>query len=400
VAVGIALLGAAFYALANAHFVSTVLSRTLGPYTDALAEGGFAQGDPEIWQKIAAQHRVSILVEPVDGVVEAFDDRGQPAEPGALERAGVRAPREGPDGTRVTFYWSLSTLPESHLPQLGGLVVMVVLVVGSAYWFLRQQLRPLEALRGGVDSVAKGDFAARVPVVREDEIGQVAEAFNSMAERVGGMIDDRERLLADVSHELRSPIARMKVAVELLPEGGRSEDLRRDLTEMETLIGVLLDRERLRWRTGRLELQRVDLDAIASDVVDSYAGRDPGIELVSPGKVEIRGDSELVKLLIQNLLDNALKFSLPGSEAVRVSLETRDGQATLRVADDGVGLPPGGEERLFDPFVKGDPARGHHAGYGLGLNLCQRIVDLHGGAIRLLPREPRGCCAEVTLSSS
>lgn len=399
-AIAIALVGASFYALVNSHYIGSIVGRTLGPYTDALAERGFADPDPTIWQRMAARHGVSILVEPTDSEPRAFDDHGQVVSPSSLKEGQVRAVRMGTDGTRVTFQWTFLTFRQSHLPMLAGLLVMVVLVIGSAFWFLQRQLQPLAQLRGGVEAVARGDLAARVPAVRDDEIGQVAEAFNTMVGRVGEMIDDRERLLADVSHELRSPIARMKVALEFIPEGDKRDALARDLEEMESLIGALLERGELRSRTGPLEPVDVDMRAVARDVIEASADRQPpGVELVAEGDSTIQADPALMRLLIQNLVDNAIKFSRPDSEPVVVSLEQRDRRLLLRVVDDGIGLAGEGGERLFLPFVKGDPSRGHGDGYGLGLNLCQRIVELHGGTVELLSREPRGCEAVVTLAA-
>ena len=232
---------------------------------------------------------------------------------------------------------------------------------------------------------------------RNDEIGQVAQAFNVMAGRVGEMIDDRERLLADVSHELRSPIARMKVALEFMPQGDKRESLARDLREMEKLISVLLEREGLRARATQLQLSPVDLDSLVSELVSDSAAQGPGVEFVSDGAGEIRADPELLRLLVQNLIDNAVKFSHPDSVPVVLHLESSAAEVVLRVVDDGIGIPEGSGEELFQPFVKLDQARGHGVGYGIGLNLCLRIVELHRGTIRLLPRESGGAEAIIEL---
>jgi signal transduction histidine kinase len=397
--IGVALVGAIFYGLVNHHYLGLILSRTLGPYSDALADHGFNSPDPEIWQRIAKRHGLMILVEPAGGDPVAFDDGGEPISPtsSALRHGQVRAIRTAENGTRVTLYWNLWSFEEGHLSMLAGLMIMVITVVGSGFWFLQRQLKPLAWLHSGVDAVGRGDFKARVPVVRDDEIGRVAAAFNEMTGRVGAMIDDRERLLGDVSHELRSPIARMKVALEFMPEGDKRDSLARDLREMESLIAVLLEREALRSRTGRLESEEVDLAAIVGDVVTSFAGQRPGVEFAAGDAVMIHADPALMKLLIQNLVDNAVKFSRPDSRPIVAKLETTEDQVVLRVADDGIGIPTGSEEQIFKPFVKLNRARGHGVGYGIGLNLCQRIVQLHGGTIRLLPREPRGTEAVVTL---
>jgi len=344
VAAAIGLAGAVFYAAVSNHFLGEIISRTVGPYTSTLAEHGFSSPDPEIWQSMAARHEVAILIEPPGTAPLAFDETGRPTSPDALD-GSVRGVRTAPDGTRVTFFWTLSALSRAHWPLLGGLAVMVLAVVGSAFWFL-------------------------------------------------------QRLLADVSHELRSPIARMKVALELLPTGGKRDALVRDLREMERLIAALLEREELRSRNGRIDGQAMDLAALAREVVEAFAERAPGVRLVVNEAPTIRAEPALVKLVLQNLVDNAVKFSLPDSAPVVVLLDARPGEALLRVADDGIGLPPGQEQRMFEPFVKADRARGHGKGYGIGLSLCRRIVELHGGTISLTAREPRGTVAQVRFRSA
>ena len=399
VIVGLGVVAAVFYGLVNAQYLSAILSETLGPVTDTLADVAFRTPEPETWRQIAIRHGVTIMVEPAHGDPVAFDAEGRqiseiPPTPGPGE---VGAVRTGHDGTKITFYYAPLSFREDHFPRLAGLLVLIVAVVGSAFWFLQRQLKPLTALHAGVDAVARGDFEARVPVVRDDEIGQVAEAFNVMADRVGEMIDDRERLLADVSHELRSPIARMKVALEFVPEGDKRDALAKDLREMENLIAILLEREELRSRTGRLEGEAVDLNVTVGEVATAFADRAPGVEIAIDGAVTIHADPALMKLLLQNLLDNGIKFSHADSRPVVVSVQAEHERVILRVADDGIGIPAGNEERLFEPFAKLDRARGHRVGYGIGLNLCQRIVQLHGGTIRLVPREPRGTEAIVSL---
>jgi len=393
------LAGALLYALVNSWFLSGIVSRTLGPYSDTLADYVLSNRDPDLWRKIARNHQVTMLVELPGSRPVAFDSHGDPVEvmPSHLPRGQIRAVRTAPDGARVTLFWKVWSFQDSHLPLVAALLVMVIGAVGSAFWFLQRQLRPLTWLRDGVEALGRGDFKARVPVVRDDEIGQVARAFNAMALRVGGMIDDRERLLADVSHELRSPIARMKVALEFVEPGAKKDRLAQDLREMEHLIDMLLERETLRARAGRLAGADVDLEAIAGEVSATFAAKPPGVHVVSRGPVTVQADPALIKLLLQNLIDNAIKFSRPDSRPVEVRLEARGGDVMLSVADDGIGIPAGSDERLFEPFVKLDRARGHRVGYGIGLNLCQRIVQLHGGSIRLQPREPRGAEAVVTL---
>lgn len=397
--IGVGLVGAFFYFLLSSHYLAGIIGRTLGPYSDAISEHGFAAGDPEVWRMMAARHGVTIHVEPVGGSGFAFDDHGKPMPVDSLPRghSSIRAVRTARDGTRATLYWMPGSFAENHLSLLVGLLVMLGAVVTSAFWFLQRQIRPLAGLHTGVEAVTRGDFDIRVPVVRDDEIGRMAGALNVMASRVGEMIEDRERLLADVSHELRSPLARMKVALEFMPPGDKRDSLAGDMKEMESLIAVLLEREALRSRAGRLEAEEIDLTEITGEVVSTFSGRKPEALYRPNGPMPVRADPVLMRLLIKNLIDNAVKFSRPDSAPVTVSLERSGDKVVLRVADDGIGIPPGSGKKIFEPFVKLDRSRGHGVGYGVGLNLCQRIVRLHGGTIRLDGRNPRGTEAVVTL---
>ena len=397
VILGVGLAGAAFYGVLNSLYVSSLLSQTLGPFSDTLADRGFGDPDPTIWGRLAAGHGVSILVEPAEGPAFAFDDAGQPISLSAEPLDGpVRAVRAGPDGGQVTFYWTVFPIWANHFTLLAGLLLMISGIVATVFWFLHLQLKPLAALQTGVDAVARGDLDSRVEVVRPDEIGHVAEAFNEMTARVSEMVEARERLLADVSHELRSPIARMKVALDLMPEGEKHDQLQLDLREMESLIAVLLERQALK-QVEDLRVASIDLRELAEQA-STAVSRSPGVRLASTGNPELTADRDLVSLLVRNLVDNALKFSDAKSEPVLVEIDGDEADVVvLRVLDRGVGIPEGKEAQLLEPFVKAKPERGHRAGYGLGLDLCRRIVELHGGELNLRSRKPRGTKALVEL---
>jgi signal transduction histidine kinase len=206
----------------------------------------------------------------------------------------------------------------------------------------------------------------------------------------------------------------------------RIEQIAKDIREMEGLTSALLERERIKGHTARPHRDNVDLVATANAVVSGFKGRGPGIELVeSPESLVVTGDEALLKVLMQNVLDNALKFSLEDSAHAELRLREDEAGVSIIVDDDGTGIPTemsnrvlepfvkldpsrghrrgyGGiptemSNRVLEPFVKLDPSRGHRRGYGLGLNLCQRIVQAHAGDIRIEPREPRGTRVVITL---
>jgi signal transduction histidine kinase len=356
--------------------------------------------DPEIAMFAARSHRMGVLLTTRDGVY-AFGPDGEPVTPEFLaeNHSNVRTiVVHGHGNLQYSFYLNDSMAAGSNQSMLWVLIGGLLFLVGVVYVVQLSQLRPLRWLKEGVEKVSAGDLSTRVPVVRADEIGQVARAFNHMTGRVEQMLNDHDRLMADVSHELRSPLARMKLALEMLPEGDKREQIATDIREMEALTSALLERERIKNRTARPDHTEFDLVGMTRTVVDGFAGRAPTVTLLeSPEVLNIEADEALLKVLLQNLIDNAVKFSLHDSDPIEVRLIRDERFVTISIKDDGRGIPEDMTERVLEPFVKLDPSRGHRSGYGLGLNLCQRIVQAHDGVIGIEPREPRGTAVTVEL---
>ena len=356
--------------------------------------------DPDIAKFAARNHGMGVLLTTRDGVY-AFGPDGEPVTPEFLaeNHSNVRTILvQGHGGIGYSFYLSDSDASGSDQSVLWLLIGGLLFLVGVVYVVQLSQLRPLRWLKESVEKVSAGDLSTRVPVVRMDEVGQVARAFNHMTERVEQMLNDHDRLMADVSHELRSPLARMKVALEMLPEGDKREQIATDIREMEALTSALLERERIKNRTAQPNRTEVDLAALTRGVIGGFVGRNPAVVLAeSPEAISVQADEALLKVLLQNLLENSVKFSLKDSGPVEVRLARGDESVTVRIDDDGRGIPEDMTERVLEPFVKLDPSRGHRSGYGLGLNLCQRIVEAHNGSIKIQSREPRGTSVIVEL---
>ena len=394
----VVLLAAVFF-----HFMRGDLF--MGSFEAPLDEwaSGMAQliaADPEMASKVARNHQLGIIIHGDEGET-AFAPGGEAIEPDLLiqHAVGFRQIHVSVHGKwAYTFYLDRDQFSEPRYSLIGVFILLLLITVGFVYYVQLSQLKPLRWLGEGVDAVSKGDFSTRVPVVRMDEIGHVGRAFNNMTQRVEQMINDHDRLMADVSHELRSPMARIKVALELMPESRMREEITRDVREMEALTTALLERERVQKRSQRMDIERVNLVPVVQQAVTDNENRKPGIVINAiPEQLDGKIDTELFKVLVQNLLDNALKFSLEDSLEVQVSLQENSGDILLRVEDNGPGIPKEQAERVFEPFVKLDPSRGHRSGYGLGLNLCQRIVQAHHGSITIKAAKERGSCIEVRL---
>jgi signal transduction histidine kinase len=284
-----------------------------------------------------------------------------------------------------------------HERLLGLLLVVIVAVVLTAHAFLRHLLRPLRILSDGVARLGEGELDVQLPRRTDDEFGRLTDAFNQMVGRVREMIGARDRLLIDVSHELRSPLTRMKVTLEFLPADEQRARLAGDITEMERMVTTLLELERLRMGRG-IATAREDLTAMLREVAQTMEDHPPGVRVVAPPQAIFADvDAEKVRIVLRNLVENAIKYSLSDSRPVEMSIVENAETVVVRVTDDGVGIPDSDAERVFEPFFRVDRSRSKGTGgYGLGLSICKRIMEANGGSIALEQRAKRGATFVLT----
>jgi len=296
------------------------------------------------------------------------------------------------NGGTYLFVWDVrDQMRSAHTKLLWTVVLMIVGVVFTAYWFQKRLLRPVESLNEGVARMSAGQLDVALPLVTHDELGSLTTAFNQMVRRVKDMIQARDQLLLDVSHELRSPLTRMKVALALLPEDDNKASLDADVKEMEVMISELLELERLRTPHG-LRKERQDVVPILNDVMQSFEKRSPGVHFIArPDTIFASVDCDKLRAVLRNLLDNAFKYSLADSQPIVLSVSEVEDGVVIRIQDDGQGIPDGERASVFEPFFRIDPSRSKKTGgYGLGLSMCKRIVEAHGGTIHIESNPRRG----------
>ena len=284
---------------------------------------------------------------------------------------------------------------------LSGLALIMLAVGVGAYPVARRLTRRLERLQQSVERLGRGDLRARVDASGGDEVAQLAGSFNHAAARIEELVQSHRSLLANASHELRSPLARVRLAVEMLDEAApeRSAALRREVEqgigEIDVLVEEILLSARLQATADvdpRTEFVEVDLTALAAE---ECARADVPLDADT---VMFDGDVRLLRRLLRNLIENAHRHgSAVDTHAVLVELKSAPSKVTLRVHDRGPGVPQAQRERIFEPFYRLPGASEAGGGVGLGLALVQAIAQRHRGRAVCLPRAGGGSTFEIVL---
>ncbi|WP_437274532.1 ATP-binding protein [Sorangium sp. So ce375] len=301
--------------------------------------------------------------------------------------------------------WMFFIVPET-LPQR---LLAIVAVTGLVAVLLARYLsRPVRILRGATQRMAAGDLSVRVSQKLAGADGEtlaLGRDMDRMAERIDELLETQRRLLRDVSHELRSPLARLNIALELVrrrspPDVEPAFDrIERETERLNGMIGELLTLSRLESGRGMERTERFDLTALLEQLVEDAAfeaeQRGCSVELGARDACSLDGNEELLRRAIENVVRNAVRFTEAGT-AVRIDLERSGGTAEVRVRDRGPGVPEGALADLWKPFYRVDDHRARGAGgTGIGLAITQRAVLIHGGEVEA--RNADGGGLEVVL---
>jgi len=325
------------------------------------------------------------------------------AEDPSFRRGLFGIPRPG-------FHFTLFAIARYLLP--------VILVGGVfCYWLARYLSTPMEELRGVAQELADGNLSVRVKdrlLRRRDEIGHLGRDFNQMAERIESLIVAQRRLLGDISHELRSPLARHGVALGLArrrsgPEARSALDrIEREAERLNEMIGQLLALTRLESGTDGLDNTKIDLSRLLKDIADDADfeahDRNRSVRVVTSEQASIDGEAGMIRSAIENVVRNAVRYTAEGT-AVEVSLSSEGlnahGIAVVSVRDYGKGVPENVIKDIFRPFYRVEDDRDRRTGgAGLGLSIAARAVRLHHGTINAVNAKDGGLIVEIRLPQS
>ncbi len=327
---------------------------------------------------------------------------------GGKVRSGYQEGGKAVLGTRSEdgrYRWFVVASPPFSVTTMMPFYLLVFAVVVLLYWLVSTNVAsPLKRLTEVVERFGRGDLTARVDSKRKDEIGELGRSFNDMANRIQTLLTAERQLLQDVSHELRSPLARLTFAAEMVRKtpdrDAAASRLRREIDRLSELVRALLDMTRAEGDPSAAEMLNVGLSDLVREITDDCAveaaSRGCRIEVAAPRDVHVTGNPELLRRAIENVIRNAVRYA-PADSTVDVKL---DESGTISVRDYGPGIPDELLPRIFDPFFRVDPSREESTGgVGLGLAIARRAVRLHDGQITASNAGP-GLLVKVSLAAN
>jgi len=294
--------------------------------------------------------------------------------------------------------WWPAALPPGGLGNAALLLVLFAAIAAGAWPVVRRLTRRLEALKRGVEAFGAGALHQRVAEDGRDEVAALGASFNRAAARIETLLRSHQSLLANASHELRSPLARLKMAVSMIEDAppAQRDSLRREIHanigELDALVDEVLLASRLDAGAAALRRDPVDLLALAAEEAARIHAGAEGEALQVPG------DEKLLRRALRNLLENAQRYG-GGEVAVRLQ-RGADGHAELSVCDRGPGVPEAYRERIFEAFFRLPGHAEREGGVGLGLALVRQIANAHGGNVRCEPRDGGGSCFRLVLPAA
>ncbi len=280
------------------------------------------------------------------------------------------------------------------------LIICITLLAALLYFSLRWIFGPIKILSEAVSRISSGNFDTKIDIKRNDELGNLAGRIDEMKTNISRMIRSKESLLIDVSHELRSPLTRIKLSTEFVENKKIKNKMRDDIKEMEVMITGLLETYRLDTAIDKLNIKKVELVKFVNAVISKFGNALLNLKSQFREK-EVSIDKEKIEIVLNNLIDNAIKYS--NGKPVDVTIESDldfKNETVISIRDYGRGIEQEEISKIFEPFYRIDKSRDKKiSGFGLGLSIVKKILDLHNATMIINSKPSQGTEFRITLKN-
>jgi signal transduction histidine kinase len=288
------------------------------------------------------------------------------------------------------FYLVIDYIPPSEINNLLFAFILAILFIVGLYFFIHRYLRPVQLMKNRIESLETGDLKSKIEIIGEDELADLSNYMNQLIEDINILLENKHQLLLEVSHELRSPLARMQLLIEMLPEHKNIIKLKEEVKFLEGMISNLLLSDRLSMPYSKLDLQNFS----TQDIIDKVMGMFPSnhnrvkIDNEIPDE-QVYIDETKFSLALRNLLDNAFKYSKPQDNAdIKLTIVKND-DIEFQVKDSGIGISKDDVNKLTQPFFQANQTVSTK-GFGLGLTICKKIIESHRGRLSVVSEPEKG----------
>ena len=330
------------------------------------------------------------------------------AEGRASSREGVEAARyKNRTYAKIPFgdYTIFLVTPKMSVPVqrtyvIEAIIAITLLVLLICYGLVQRIFRPIKSIEEGATLIGQGELEHRIDIKQKDELGSLAQKINQAAVNAQATLSAIQSLNLGVSHELRSPLTRARLEVELLEDSKIKEDLLNEINAMETIITNLLDSEALNSGRKTLQLETFDINEVISLMMKKSGFlSDPNIVFTGlENETNIEADKTLFEVLIKNILENAIRYNPIEGDPIQVQIEDIESTYEIKIRDFGPGFSEEDITKVTEPFYRTDQSRSRQSGgFGLGLYLCKQIVKAHQGTISIENHEKTGAVVALTI---
>ena len=294
------------------------------------------------------------------------------------------------DNGNYLFYLAIDYIPPEEINNLLFAFILAILFIIGLYFFIHRYLRPVQLMKNRIEALEEGDLKSKIEIIGEDELADLSYSMNQLIMDINILLENKHQLLLEVSHELRSPLARMQLLIAMMPEHKNLTKLKEEVEFLEGMIGNLLFSDRLSLPYSKLDLQKFSTQDIIGKVMDMFPTNRDRVKIdnnIPDEQVYI--DETKFSLALRNLLDNAFKYSKPQDNAdIKLTIVKNDG-IEFQVKDSGIGISKADINKITQPFFQANQTVSTK-GFGLGLTICKKIIESHKGRLSISSEPEEG----------